>query len=98
MAVGMLSVRVVRSVPEWLKARMFVPTFAFASVIGEDAEVGGHVICVALTNSRSKAPFCNGEICSCQIYQGQLGWLTVDHLTNLNSICGPDSGCMKQAR
>ena len=68
----MFSVRVAKRVPELSNVRIFVPVFAFESLAGDDPDVGGHIGCVALTNSRTKTPFCEGVICSCQIYRGQL--------------------------
>ena len=65
--VGIFSVRVARSVPELSNDKTFVPIFVFESFAGESPDVGGHVVCVALTNSRSKPPFCLGMTCSCQI-------------------------------
>lgn len=66
--VGMFSDFVASREPEVSKDMKLVPVFGSAFVGGEDPDVGGHIVCVAATNSRVNPPFCEGTICSCHIY------------------------------
>jgi hypothetical protein len=67
----MFSVFVARREPDVSKDMKFVPVFDSAFVGGVDPDVGGHIACVAATNSREKPPFGEGTICSCHICRGQ---------------------------
>ena len=66
--VGRLSILVARRVPELSSDMKFVPVLgSILFVVGAPA-VGGHIVWVAGTNSRTKAPVGDGLICSCQIF------------------------------
>jgi hypothetical protein len=65
--VGIFSVLVASKDPDVSKDMKFVPVFGSALLGGVDPDVGGHIVCVAATNSRENPPFCEGVACSCHI-------------------------------